>query len=504
LSSTTDRDQERGQALVVFTVFLFVLLIMAALAFDVGQTLLDRRTQQGAADAAALAGSRHLSGTTPKYQGSCSGAPSNAAYAAACSVAAANGFTDGVNGIVVDVKVPPGPESVFSGFYPGYISVNIRSTRSSIFHGRLLPNVWNAAAMGVAANGLKAGAPYSVMALNDTACPSLLVSGQGSIDAGSNIQVNSSCPAGAMQTSGQASVDVNSPGQINVVGDFQRGGGATVTPTPNEGAPWQPDPLEQLPEPAAFVVPAAVVQVGGVTQTVPASCPGGSTPSTDVAPVTCQFPSSFAGTTWRLFPGYYPGGLKFQAGTFYLEPGIYYLGGGGFDANGNGAAIYSVDAGGTAPPLGGGIMLFNSDEHLYHDACAGLATMPVGVDPAAACLGAIKLNGSSAPIHIRAPQSGPYQGIVIFQDRDLSLQPTTTPIASRTADIQINGAASTLNVIGTVYVPEGLVQANGNSGTASTIQIIADMFKMTGNNANLNAGYVGDAFFQVIGTGLVQ
>jgi hypothetical protein len=93
---------------------------------------------------------------------------------------------------------------------------------------------------------------------------------------------------------------------------------------------------------------------------------------------------------------------------------------------------------------------------------------------------------------------------VIFQDCDLSVQPTTTPLNNRTADLQINGSSSTLNVIGTIYVPKGAVQANGSGGTASTIQIIADQFKLTGNNANLSAQYDGNSFYQVTATGLVQ
>jgi Flp pilus assembly protein TadG len=56
LSSTTDRARERGQVLVLFAGGLVALLIVAALAFDVGMMLVERRDQQNAADAAALAG----------------------------------------------------------------------------------------------------------------------------------------------------------------------------------------------------------------------------------------------------------------------------------------------------------------------------------------------------------------------------------------------------------------------------------------------------------------
>lgn len=511
-SSITDRRgagrDERGQALVVFTIWLFLLIVMVAFAFDVGQTLLDRRDQQDAADAAALAGARFLTTAGCKANSTNAGCPE--AVAAAVNVATANGFQNGVNGATVGVRIPPGPTSIFSNF-PGYIEVNIGTNRPSLVRGRFLPNAWKVASMGVAANTSGVAAPYSLIALNPTACPSVRVAGQGSIVTGSNIQINSSCTGAgqdAFQTAGQAFVDITSPtGTINVVGEWSGAGGqANVDPVPVQGAPWQPDPLGQLPAPPLPGAPAAIQLLLG-SQSIPAACPGGSAPATAAAPKLCQFTSSYAGSRWRLYPGYYPGGLKFQAGEFYFEPGIYYLGGGGLDSNGNSASLWSVDAGGTAPAgntLAGGILLYNTEDATYHDQCAGIGTFPAGVTAVDACLGGIKLNGSSATIHIRAIQTGDYAGIIIFQDRNLSLQPITTPITSRTADVQINGAASTLNVVGTVYAPKALVQANGNNGTASTVQIIADSFTITGNNANLNAAYDGNSFFQQGGVGLVE
>ena len=46
--------------LVLFAGALVTLLIVAALAFDVGVMVLERRDQQNAADAAALAGARYV------------------------------------------------------------------------------------------------------------------------------------------------------------------------------------------------------------------------------------------------------------------------------------------------------------------------------------------------------------------------------------------------------------------------------------------------------------
>ncbi len=93
MSSTTERSEERGQILVLFAVALAVLFLAAALAFDIGMVVLERRDQQNAADAAALAGARYVL-TSPNYNGSCASAAGNPAATAACEVALENDFDD--------------------------------------------------------------------------------------------------------------------------------------------------------------------------------------------------------------------------------------------------------------------------------------------------------------------------------------------------------------------------------------------------------------------------
>ena len=58
MSSTTDRN--KGQALPIFVIALTAVLLAAALAFDTGDVLLEKRDEQNAADAAALHGARYL------------------------------------------------------------------------------------------------------------------------------------------------------------------------------------------------------------------------------------------------------------------------------------------------------------------------------------------------------------------------------------------------------------------------------------------------------------
>ncbi len=181
-------------------------------------------------------------------------------------------------------------------------------------------------------------------------CDALLVSGNGAVTANGNIQVNSTCTTGAMRRQGGGDISVTATGAAcNVAGDITDGGGrGAITCAQNEGAPVIPDPLLGLPEPPKPGYPADIVRLTG-TRAIPAGCPGAVAPaleSTELAPLTCQFPSAYAGTTWRIYPGYYPGGLHLQGGTFYFEPGIYWIGGGGIQVNGNGTVSISVASGG--------------------------------------------------------------------------------------------------------------------------------------------------------------
>ena len=512
MSSTIDRSGERGQTVVLFALGIVALLAFGALAFDTGQALVDRRAQQDTADAAALAGARYLTETA--CQGSTiAAALTNCADAVdqALSVALANGYGTGVNGgtdgagRTVTVKVPPGPESSFASLM-GYIEVQISTRQGTTFANVLGIANLPVGAMAVAANQSGISAPYSFLALNPTACPSALFSGQGTLEVAGNVQVDSSCPSDAMQVTGQASVTVTDPnGACDVTGGVQQGGGGTLDCTVVSPADALPDPLLQLAAPPVPAAPSPPVEISG-TNSVPSGCPGGSAAATAANPATCQFTSSYATTTWRLFPGYYPGGIKVQGGTIYLEPGIYYLGGGGFTANGTSATVCSVATGGTVcdpnpDPGGDGVLFYNTQDATFAAWCAAGTAPNASVD----CLQPISFTGSSTIVTLDPLEQGTlWDGLVIFQDRTLSMSPTTTPLASRTPDLVINGNGANMSVDGTIYEPAGYIQINGNTGTSQNSQVIADEFKITGNSGTMTVNYDGGQFFHLSGVGLVQ
>jgi Flp pilus assembly protein TadG len=86
-------DSERGQALVVFVLALTGIIAAVGLVLDGGDAFAQRRSQQNAADLAALAGANDYLVTGDE----------TTSTAAAKTSAAANGYTDGLNGITVAV-----------------------------------------------------------------------------------------------------------------------------------------------------------------------------------------------------------------------------------------------------------------------------------------------------------------------------------------------------------------------------------------------------------------
>jgi hypothetical protein len=233
-------------------------------------------------------------------------------------------------------------------------------------------------------------------------------------------------------------------------------------------------------------VAAPIVQVAGTPRNVPNGCPGSASPATPENPVTCTFGGAYADRTYRLFPGQYPGGISLGKGTYLLEPGIYYLAGGGFRAAG-GAAI-SVDAG--TSTYGGGVLFYNTEAEAFHDACAA------GTGTAAQCLAPIILNGGDADVNLMPLNDGStWDGLVMFQDRNLSLVGD---------EVQINGGDSDMEVAGTIYVPSGDVRVNGDTGTLTLDQVIAWTFVINGNGGQIDVLYRTGVTAHVSGVGLVE
>ena len=125
-------------------------------------------------------------------------------------------------------------------------------------------------------------------------------------------------------------------------------------------------------------------------------------------------------------------------GNIFLNPGIYYMKG-GFSFGGQGSLT------------GYNVMIYN-DPQSNSDT--------------------ISLSGQGA-ITLTPPDSGPYQGICLFQSRTSTYQPVCSVTGSGTAPLSITG---------TFYIPKANLNVTGN-GTQDTIgsQYISDTLTLGGN-----------------------
>lgn len=481
---------------------MIAIMLIAALVFDVGQNLLDRRSQQNAADAAALAGARFLALPPCKPVGGVQ-PPCPEAVAAAIDVATRNGYTDSVGGRTVEIFIPPNSQSQFSGF-PGHIQVVLGSSRGSFFTGVIGIASQQVATLAVAANIQDFSLALALLALNETACNAGHITGTGIININADIQVNSSCNSSGALTIGGAGATVNAASaSCSTTGTIQVNSG-TLNCTQKEGV--EPQLFPTIGGPAVQAIPAAPTVTGGVTSGNPRSkwtvgdgCPGqGASAATLADPKQCKIQSdNTAVTEVRLHPGTYPGGLWLIQGpgdaqlSVYMEPGIYYLAGGGFQVQGN-IVLRSVEAGGTTFDLGSttmGVLIYNTDDPQYHNECVA------GTVGGARCIGAINFQtGPTSDVDLRGDQIDvAFKNLLLFQDPNASAQPAFSAEGH-----------STQTLIGTIYIPEADFIYTGNgTGEVLNAQIICDEFSVTGGG-ELSINYDGTQVYQFKGIGLVQ
>jgi hypothetical protein len=479
---------------------MITIVLIAALVFDVGQNLLDRRAQQNAADAAALAGARFLALPACKpvggVQPSCP-----EAVAAAVDVATRNGYTDGVGGRTVDIFIPPNGQSQFSGF-PGHIQVVLGSSRGSFFTGVIGTTSQPVSTLAVAANIEDFSLSFALLALNETACNAGHITGTGVININADLQVNSACDTSGALTVGGSGATVNAASaSCSTTGSIQVNSG-TLNCSWEEGV--EPQLFPAIGGPAVQPTPATPALVGGVSSgprnkwTIGDACPGQSAAADLANPATCKIQSANSAiSAVHLKPGTYPGGLWLTQApgdaqlSVYLEPGIYYIAGGGFEVQGD-IVLRSVETGGTTFDLGSttmGVLVYNTDDPEYHAECVAGT---VGGD---SCIGAIDFQtGPASDVDLRGDQIDiAFKNLLLFQDPNASAQPA----------VSAEGHSSQ-TLVGTIYIPEAEFKYSGNgTGEVLNAQIICDTFDVTGGG-ELSINYDGSQVFQFKGIGLVQ
>jgi Flp pilus assembly protein TadG len=408
------RDPQRGQVIRLAAIFAAVLCGFAAIAVDQGMAYTDRRSLQGAADAAATAGTRSAS------QG-----PNAVDYVVMQYLSANLGFSMPA-GCTVSTSCPAGTYTVQQkGFTVdlvhsgGYLDVSVNHSRSTLLAG----------VIGFAANGAAASARVALSAtcaicvLDPTTNNALFVENSGSLlltsTSGEGIVVNSSDPS-AVNRQSTGTISTGSPAApLSVVGGVL---GSFTTPTPVTGVAATPDPLSGLPAPSTSYGPdrGSAVDVVGT-----------------------------------ILPGVYTQiGLNTQITDMTMAPGLYIV-----------KQSFFNNAAGTIRSLPGGVTIYL--------ACP---SWPIpcrsGGEPGAGVT--IQNTGGLA---LTAPTTGTYQGIAMFMDRNntstVQLQSQgTVPITGT-----IYGVSGTLTYTSngpTTAIHSGIVMGRVDVQAAQDMQIHFD------------------------------
>jgi hypothetical protein len=392
--------KRRGIVVILACVTMAVILGVLALSLDGGSLLAERRRAQAAADAGALAGACDIFDNYWTNMGDDVG---GSARASALATAKANGYAnDGVT-TNVTVNIPPA-----SGHYKGvrgYVEVITEYN-----YGRSFSTIFSSEPVVVSARAVALGSPIAadigILVLDPSSKSTFNAQGSGvSTVKGTPIVVNSIHPEAAI-AGGGGTVQAD---KFVIAGGYDTsGGGQFIGPIYTE-RPGIPDPLADITPP-------------------------------DASTMTVQATRKVQYTSGDVYlkPGVYKGGINVSGtANLYLEPGVYYMDGGGFGFSGQGSL------------KGEGVMIYN--------------------DPGNGNAAGISVTGQGSMI-LSAPTSGPYKGITFWQRRDSTVTGT------------VSGTGGETSITGTFYFPGALLEVSGNGGVANLgSQYISWQLNLGGN-----------------------
>lgn len=335
---------------------------------------------------------------------------SQAAITAARTDAAANGFNYAVDS-TVSVENPP-----LSGAHQGdvkfaqvYVSKPAPTYFMRVF-GRNSVTVGAIASSGLSEHG------SCVFVLDDTANQAMQVSGSPIVTMSCGVQVNSNA-GNALSVTGGA--QIATPG-FNVVGGTSLSNNAVFSPMPVTGMPAEDDPMAWRP------MPADTTACNHTNYKVSSSNGNGNNGN---------------GNAIELNPGVYCGGIDINSNNkIVFNDGLYILNGGGLKIVSQGIVE------------GYNVTFFNTKmTNKAHDK--------------------ISVTGG-ATLKLRAPRSGNYEGMLIFEDRRVTDPGPNVIAGSASSDIE-----------GIIYMPNSNLNFTGGSNTSAAYQgIVVQTLGFTGNS----------------------
>lgn len=389
---------ERGSILVMTALCLTLLMSFLGLSIDAGNLYYVQSQLQTMADSAAMAAALEVD--------ACAGTTNCGVMQTAATTALPEGGSQtptlfkqcaaasGSSGQLL-LTVNNGPCALGSSD-PNYGNINYVEAVVTVLQPTFFAKLFGVPSVQVSARAEagKSLPPSSCMDVIGASGQTLTLNSGASIkDAtGSNcgLTVNSSASQTCLGSSYAAVVDAGvtvNVGFFNIKGNYCNNG-PPLTTVPTTGASAVPDPF--------------LAEITAGTLTVP------TRPSSNSS--TCCNP---VGGAITLQPGYYPGGLNFNSGTYTvtLQPGVYYMDGG--------------------VNVAGGVTINGSNVTIY------MAS------------GQLNMNGAST-VSLTAPTTGSTAGLVIWQ------------AASNNSEMNLDSATNSIWK-GGIYLPSAQLTLNGGS-----------------------------------------
>ncbi len=441
------KKRQAGQALIMVTFSLSVMLGMIGLSVDLGWSYYRRQAAQTAAESAALAASlATMTNTTITCSNSVcqaatacpanpTGPPANN-IASGCLYAKANGFVNAGQQtvqIASNLTTPPTAPGV-SALY--WVTATITEQNSQLFSGMLGNHTFGSILAQATAGVFQGSVSNCVYVLDPHASSALFVQGSSTL-------LTTSCGV-YVNSNSASSITVNGNGHVNAAVIDSVGGYATCT---NGQDCFYYDPTATFPRLPLTSQPTVTDPYASLPAPSYSGC--GTFPNGSASALTISQGSQTLG------PGVYCGGINVQGNAqVTLGSGVYIL-------NGGGLQLLSANA----TVTGSGVMFYNTAN--------GQSYGPV-------------VFSGQPNVNLTAPVSGTYAGVLFYQDRTIT----------STSQNVINGASNP-NMVGSFYFPTTPLLITGGSNTtpfhgrlvSRTLQINGNgMFISLSGDANAASG----------------
>jgi hypothetical protein len=426
---------ESGQALVIATLSMAVLMGFLALAVDVGLLFHARRNVQLAADSAAVAAALDY-----KYN-----ANVTSAQTAGRAAAAANGISNVTANVSVNVPPTNGPYTGNSNFAEVLIQQPMTTTFTNFLNIRGLRIAGRAVAGSLPLNQAGEGCMWALASSGQAVSNT----GSGDISASNCNIYDDSSASNAVSSTGSGMISAKA---IGVVGGFSSTPSGHILPNP----------------PTTGITPVAnPLNITAPTVTT-SPCMGGST--------ACDKSNSVG--TMTLSPGNYTSISTSGSARTVLNPGTYVIGSLSIVGSGTlilGAGNYTItgsfmSSGSPTVTLGSGLYIIGGGLSLTGS--GPLTGTGVTFDMQG---GGTTITGSSS-MSLTAPTSGNYSGLLIYQ-------PSTN-----SSSIAITGSAGA-TFQGIVDAPSAPLRLTGSGSLGISTDLIVSSITNTGSGTITNTNY---------------